>query len=388
MGELSSACRSKIGSLDSARGIAALVVAAYHCGSLRWQDGDFLFKSYDHGYLFWGAISNIFATFCNGPAAVSFFFVLSGFVLALSASRTAVLDHNWAARFVLHRILRIYPAAIACLILLCWIYALTGMHLSTLSDAQAFAPHNILANFLLIHIDLNGVLWTLRLEVLAIPIVMLSIWLIRRRQFIGLVVLCFLLLSFGFSTYLRKLPYVGELRIEFLLSFIAGVVGFEFFRNRKWEISTSGSFWICIAAILVIVVTRNHVLGPLSKYNFLVESIAAIIIISCCAFGPSTTIQKVLELYWLKKFGEYSYSFYLLHPLTLLAVTHSAGWATKMGLADTMQVYGVPSVVVTTGLTLITTVAIFPLVVLSRRFIEVPCSRSSRSKTLERGLLA
>ena len=81
--------------LDSVRGIAAMMVVIYHFIGWRWPD-----------YTKYHAASMVF----NGADAVSFFFVLSGFVLSykyLHSDRSMQTPN-----FIYKRVLRLYPAYI------------------------------------------------------------------------------------------------------------------------------------------------------------------------------------------------------------------------------------------------------------------------------------
>jgi peptidoglycan/LPS O-acetylase OafA/YrhL len=64
--------------------------------------------------------------------------------------------------------------------------------------------------------------------------------------------------------------------------------------------------------------------------------------------------------------GKLSYSFYLLHPLTLILV-----WNLPMQLAATRSA-GIPGVIIALGLAVGSSIAIMPLAWLSWRFIELP----------------
>src|ERR1700730_2171335 len=74
--------------LESLRGIAALMVAAYHGSNMLtapnltlWTDP----RSWTNP--FWNGLFHLYRAISNGSGAVIFFFVLSGFVLASSIER-------------------------------------------------------------------------------------------------------------------------------------------------------------------------------------------------------------------------------------------------------------------------------------------------------------
>ena len=86
--------------LDSVRGIAALMVVVYHFIGWQWAD-----------YTKYHVASLVF----NGSDAVSFFFVLSGFVLSFRYLHTyAELDFPY---YFYKRVLRLYPAFIVAVLI-------------------------------------------------------------------------------------------------------------------------------------------------------------------------------------------------------------------------------------------------------------------------------
>src|ERR1700684_2417877 len=98
----STARQQFIPAIESARGIAALCVCGLHC------------------LMFWSAFPNspensyVMEFFVGaGNSAVTFFFVLSGFVLVMSLDKMKAEGQSLIApHFVLSRIFRIYPAAV------------------------------------------------------------------------------------------------------------------------------------------------------------------------------------------------------------------------------------------------------------------------------------
>ena len=70
------------GSLESVRGLAALSVAVYHCGVQARVHGEMVWdKTFWQLHDFDEIVMRLFMSVFSGSAAVSMFFVLSGFVL-------------------------------------------------------------------------------------------------------------------------------------------------------------------------------------------------------------------------------------------------------------------------------------------------------------------
>jgi len=131
--------RNFIVGLESIRGLAALSVALFHSFHLLPVDG---IRVYD--ITLWNAPSTdgllmrlIMIPF-NGGAAVSLFFVLSGFVLALSLRRDnrALELKAWA--FVLRRFFGIYPA----------LAINVGLYAVVIAIIASYAPIIPVSNFL------------------------------------------------------------------------------------------------------------------------------------------------------------------------------------------------------------------------------------------------
>src|SRR5262249_24884017 len=124
------------------------------------------------------------------------FFVISGFVLLQSLTRGPDSNGVNAARFVVARVFRIYPAVLATLGIFILIFYATG---ATLCSPSGYAPVKYLRNALLVDVEIVGVMWTLRIEMLAIPLFILGILLLRRFGNLGLMGLLATLLALGTS---------------------------------------------------------------------------------------------------------------------------------------------------------------------------------------------
>jgi peptidoglycan/LPS O-acetylase OafA/YrhL len=136
--------------LDAVRFIAALMVAGYHLGFWLWQPvrGDFAF----HDVL---APLGPFVSY--GWVGVPVFFVISGFVIAFSASRKD------AKAFVIGRALRLYPAA--------WICGSITFVL-----AGSWADYLRTVTLSPIGPWVSGVYWTLAIEIVFYLLVAFTVW--------------------------------------------------------------------------------------------------------------------------------------------------------------------------------------------------------------------
>jgi len=108
----------------------------------------------------------------NGYGAVVGFFVISGFVLARSLDRN--FDIN---RFVTARNFRLYPAVIVTAAIFAAINRGYGF---SLYQKASFEPLNVIGNMLILRADIDAVMWSLKAEVAATPLIILCVWLFRR----------------------------------------------------------------------------------------------------------------------------------------------------------------------------------------------------------------
>lgn len=111
----------------------------------------------------------------DGSTAVNIFFILSGLVLSASLQREPVFDVWTTARFVLRRILRIYPALIVAVLAF---GVASYISLPALFGAP-FTPTQMLLNSFLVEIGVNGATWTLQVEMLMVPAILGVMWLQR-----------------------------------------------------------------------------------------------------------------------------------------------------------------------------------------------------------------
>src|SRR5450755_770607 len=103
--------------LEALRGVAALMVAAFHSWESTWLDSNGQVKNFLSAGLRQGFTrkldAQILRVIGNGYGAVVLFFVISGFVLSASLSRGPQRLPKCALRFLSARMFRIYPAVFA-----------------------------------------------------------------------------------------------------------------------------------------------------------------------------------------------------------------------------------------------------------------------------------
>jgi peptidoglycan/LPS O-acetylase OafA/YrhL len=273
--------------LDALRGVAALSVAAGHCVtafSARPLYNKTLFELGDfNGTDF--ALRFLHLLF-NADAAVLIFFVLSGHVLFGSLKRS---DSNYLAefgRFTLKRVYRIIPAvAVSFLPLVLFLNQVTAL--------------DLVANMLLLKINLNGVTWTLQVEMAAVLVIYL-IFLFSRIPVLLLVpflILSYLFYSDWYPMYFKYFP-------AFFLGYFV-----SYLRNYRAALIKTA-----LPAILGLLLS-DFFLGYKTNWSLFGQLISASIIISA---APYSRLFRILDWKIFSFLGKISFSFYLYHAIGAL----------------------------------------------------------------------
>lgn len=354
-----SAKQQYFGSLESARGIAALAVAGFHCGQSRWTQGDLLQDAYDRNHFIWRWLNQLVTVVFNGHAAVIFFFALSGFVLTHSALENSNHTNPWWRQFVWRRFLRIYPAVFAAVSIFVLIYGCTGLALPSL-NASHFGIGEVLLNFLLFHTSIDGVMWSLRVEMLALPVVMIGIVFSKHGQQKMLFPLALLLTALYF---LKEWRAVAASQFAFTFGAIACMYGRPIAEKLKHGKSAVG----CIA--LLAILSARPILGQSSLWGAIVEAAGSACLVGWLAYTNQHIGRRFLDSQLIRGLGKISYSFYLLHPLALLVF-----WRSQDEI-EYFRALGVPSGVLVIGLTFFSTLIICPIAWFVWRTIEMPIMR-------------
>jgi peptidoglycan/LPS O-acetylase OafA/YrhL len=320
------------------RWVAAFLVFIYHAGTRH------VFQN--------SVVDNSLATVTGkaGWTGVSFFFVLSGFVLTWSAHPGDTVPPFWRRRLV-----KIYPNHIVT-----WIAAVGLILWSGPLLAGPVIWPAALANLLLVHAwvpnpdfftCVNGVTWSLSCEVFFY--LMFPLWLALVRQIrparlwcyaVGTIVLIFcvpLLAQLlpdqpqlpwkALSTYQYWFVYIFPpvRMLEFVLGMIIARAVQE---ERRWVKLSMGQAWtLCCLGYI------GAVSGP---FLFGIAAMTVLPIGLLIAAGAQTDLRGDKSLLrhrvmiWL---GEVSYAFYLIHRLVLVFGHQALGahrqWATSMAVA-------------------------------------------------------
>lgn len=289
----------------------------------------------------------------TGLAPVVLFFVLSGFVLARSLARGATI-----LEFFRHRLFRLFPAAIAVVLLLTWLHAQYDFHVGFLPD---FSISNVILNTLMIKHDINGPMWSMTVECLATPLILAAFWICRGHGWKAVVPAIAVLFGLSFiGPYAHALG--GFSNLAPLYAFIVGVMlhfsGDQLIAASNKEVVRSVAISACI---MLLYCGFKKQTAPI----ILLETISSGCLIAIIAFSPGSSLFRFLDAGVSSFFGRISYSFYLLHMIGLslaLRFTRIDGWPAT-------------SVLLTTALAVALTT---PIAWVSWRYIERPFVRWGR----------
>ncbi|MFT4116528.1 acyltransferase family protein [Bradyrhizobium sp.] len=322
--------------LEALRGLAAVSVVAYHA-SARLTD-----------------------TYVTGMAPVVLFFVLSGFVLARSLAR-----RDDIVEFLCQRIFRLFPAAIAVVLLLTALHAAFGFYLGFEPD---FSPFNVLLNALMIRHDINGPMWSMMVEWFATPVIILAFF--GARRFGPGLLIAAIAVLFGLSfigPYAHLLGGYSNLAPlhAFVLGVLIHVAGRQLVDTiGRWHVVTAAG-----ACVLLLYCGLQKQTAPV----ILLEACSSGLLIALIAFSPAQRGFRLLDRPAIAFFGRISYSFYLLHMIGL-------SLAARIG---TIAGWPIASIVLTTILCVLLTA---PMAWVSWRFIEKPFIAIGRRHRLARSI--
>lgn len=310
--------------LDGLRGVAAVLVVAYHLLETYFHGGPA--QPLNHAYL-----------------AVDFFFVLSGFVIGYAYDDRWDRMTTWG--FFRRRLVRLHPMVVfgtlvgalmfyfgACdafptigqtpwyMVLLVMVWGMTMIPVSTSFDIRGWAETN----------PLNGPAWSLQWEYLANILYALVV---RRLSRLALgvcvalfaaltVVLCFNIDVTGFLAARSYAAYtvvggwsltpdqlqVGLTRL--LYPFFCGLL----LSRMNWTIRVRGGFWWCALLVVVILAMPWMGWGDARWTNGLYECICILIVFPLIvAIGAGSSVSGARSSAINKFLGEISYPLYISH---------------------------------------------------------------------------
>ena len=309
----------------------------------------------------------------NGYGAVVAFFVISGFVLARS------LDRNFsAARFLRGRLFRLFPAAVVTIGLFAALFYGFGFEVYR---GASYEPLNILANMAMLRTDIDRVMWSMKAELAATPLIFACVWVHRRYGARAVMAIAVVLFGLAFVGQYSKL--IGDdTNLALLFAFPVGILvhfeGEAIARRLTPGVAVSGIL-ASVAAFCACSFFK-----PSGTWTLLVQGLSAATLVTLIAYRPEVRLLAVLDARIVRFYGRISYSFYLLHPLTFWFIGQLTGWLLH-------GVDGLPLTVVAVSSILFSVAVITPLAYASWRFVELPAMNrrwSARTVAVDLPVLA
>lgn len=295
--------------LDTARGVAALVVVAMHVTEI-WAP----FAQAQH------TVANVMikAThgFNFGVMGVYLFFIVSGFVIPFSAQGQGP---NASRQFLIRRFFRIFP--------LLWISIPLGALTSHWLWNKPFASEDFLLNALLIPNFFGapfaqGLYWSLQVEILFYAIVFALVYLkIFEKTKIALI----LLLTTGLAYSIQKTGVPADTALGIFLfllimlrMILLGWLLRNFLMNKNRNLLDTLSLLLVLGYFLIKKPMDAHQIFQAGGQGFhhLTETVAIILFLVFYRFN----LHSKLFLY----LGKISYSIYLMHPVVMYSIFY---WA-------------------------------------------------------------
>ena len=308
--------RTRYHTLDGMRGVAALLVVAYHLQQ-RWHDGSIA------GYL-----------------AVDLFFCISGFVIAMNY--TGKFEHHLGVlRFIEIRLVRLFP--LYALGFLLGIAKIAMGHLLHMPIAGSVGDPFCAAVFGVVMLPdpcsaemfpLNGPSWSLFFEMIINIAFALGLWKCSAK--VLAVFMAFSALSFPFligHPDFFNLGWawhnIGGGAARTIYSFCAGVILYKVFAPIIRTTSYAALAPIGLMAAIIGVASPENIRSIL-EIMFVVLVFPGLVLLGCRFEVPSKILQKTFGF-----LGDLSYPIYALHwPLIAIIVPISA----KLHLSASLSV--------------------------------------------------
>ncbi|MFC0397033.1 acyltransferase family protein [Paraburkholderia rhizosphaerae] len=315
-GDVHATSASKEHVIDAMRGLAALLVAYFHCRQVVWVG----MQSFHHAVGTSFSLSSLvaYATFpiSWGSAGVPIFFVISGYCIHRGAAFRLARDPNYrldAGNFWMRRFARIYPVLLAALLLTLTLDAISlqlppvshkvrdiGLmpFLVNLFSLQGVAGHTY---------GSNGALWTLSLEVQFYAIYPL-LFALRRRFGMNTILVAVALINIVSGIVLERHD------IQFFPSYwFSWTLGAWIAEAQAGATATrqprSALFWYGLAALLTLAGCAAFYVGQYLAFQLWALGFA-------CYLHKALQRKRAVEsapMRVLSRFGDFSFSLYLIH---------------------------------------------------------------------------
>ncbi|WP_176037622.1 acyltransferase family protein [Brucella tritici] len=299
--------------IDGLRGLAAAAVVFYHsilyAGDL--ASTTLLLPIQDLQSLR-DKITKLVLLALNGHSAVMLFFVLSGFVLTLSLNRAGEIDAKAALNFIIRRLLRLYPVLVVVLAMywiISYVYYLLGWNGFPLPSFENFIRNAVLVQNVWI-----GPSYTIQLEILAVPFILIF-YIIRRKFGISGLLFCivYALLAINEPALTFHIPEMEHWLIAFVMGIVIAEPGWRSYFSSFSPAAIWGiAFLFLFCRVGVMLVAPSAIVAQVLLCAALVGSI--------CYAQHTGGLRAALRLPFIQHLGRISYSLYLVNVLFLLII--------------------------------------------------------------------
>lgn len=300
---------SKISSIQVLRGVAALIVTIYHLKNVMAANDPFR-KEIDF-------------LFNSGPAGVSLFFVISGFIMVYVTRNMKPTGHS-ILYFLTKRIVRIWPAYAIISIFYCYLQ-------SRQSPGDSYMPELVMSLLFVPVADAPppfygyatlNVGWSLNYEIYFYLLLTVSMFFRRFRWLVFFVLIGITLvvvpLYFGFFTFKADqpahfaLPYFNMATNPIIWNFVYGVLIGLAYNNAttyEWLSGMLSQRWVARSIVAVVIwQALSGFLGGFGPFEWGAGSMAIFVV-----FVFHYQRQNYRFPAWLVRMGDISFSIYLLH---------------------------------------------------------------------------
>ena len=285
----------KIQSLQVLRGLAAWLVVYHH------------YMQIFHSFNSTSSIGEFFSS--RGGFGVDLFFVLSGFMMYLAASRPST--DGWS--FFIKRLFRVFPTywfftfiIIIAVALIPSAFIYNQYTAYTLIQSLLFIPHENVSGLGVYPVLTVG--WTLNYEVLFYSILAVCLAVFKRK---GIYICCVLILLFPIVFYSFDNVTMSVIKNPKMWQFVFGMaIGYIFLKYKIIEIQL-------FKTGLISLIAGGIVLSGIVGYGLIHTTISASLIVIGFILINNLFNEKNLLTQFLIKLGDYSYSTYLAHILVL-----------------------------------------------------------------------
>ena len=301
--------RNSIDWLDYARFAAAFAVMAFHYTANGIRRG--VIENYDR----FGIVSDISE---YGYLGVDLFFLISGYVIALTSSSKD------AASFAISRFVRLWPTFLLCLFLTAIVRVTFGGDQFAITIPQLIANTTMLAPYLgFDHID--SVYWTLAYE-LGFYGLVFAIILVGQKRHLEWLMIAWLPIIAAFDFIGISFPLIGNYNYLFVIGFLIQSI-----EGRGWNaIRALGLFFASVMAVFAAIERAAQM--SLIRGDFELSGIIVGFATSCFIalfFVFSREKLRNLKLPFARRLGLMTYPLYLLHAYIGYVVLNIAATETN-----------------------------------------------------------